>query len=139
MKYYTFYFTLVVALILNGCSIGPKYVPPSTPMPSSWGHNVQHASLVKNEEAWWRNFHDPLLNDLIEQQAVSSLSLKMAQARVNVAKAQHAVAVAQLLPSLGLTASPPTGTGFDINQLIALSGSLDPVFFWETPPNERNG
>ncbi|HIF0138245.1 TPA: efflux transporter outer membrane subunit [Legionella anisa] len=129
MKYFTSYFTLVVTLILNGCSIGPKYVPPNTPMPASWGHNVQRVSLVKNEEAWWRNFHDPVLNDLIEQKAVYSLNLKMAQARVNVARAQHAVAVAQLLPSLGLTASPPTGTGFDINQLIALSGSLDPDFF----------
>src|SRR5689334_6908602 len=70
MKYYTSYFTLVITLILNGCSIGPKYVPPSAPMPSSWGHNVQRASLVKNEEAWWRNFNDPILNDLIEQKAV---------------------------------------------------------------------
>ncbi|WP_162264317.1 efflux transporter outer membrane subunit [Legionella gratiana] len=125
---YFYYFALVV-LFLTGCSIGPKYVPPTAPVPSNWSNKVQHVSLVKNEEAWWRNFHDPILNDLIEQQAVYNLNLKAAQTRVSAARAQYAIAMAQLFPTATLGASPPTGTGFDINQLIALTGNLDPDIF----------
>ncbi|STY28941.1 multidrug efflux MFS outer membrane protein [Legionella wadsworthii] len=124
---YTSILTLI-ALVLNGCAMGPKYVPPTVSVPSTWNHKLtsQH---VKKDEAWWRNFQDPLLNELIEQNAVYNLDLKMAQARVNIARAQYAVAVAQLIPHAGLGASPPTGTGFDINQLIALTGNVDPDIF----------
>ncbi|VEB38840.1 multidrug efflux MFS outer membrane protein [Legionella sainthelensi] len=128
MNYYISYFALLIFL-LTGCSIGPKYVPPTASVPSNWSNGIQHTSLVKNDDAWWRNFHDPILNDLIEQQAVYNLNLKTAQTRVTVARAQYAVTVAQLLPTAALGASPPTGTGFDINQLIALTGNLDPDIF----------
>lgn len=129
MKYYNSYFTLMVFLFLAGCSIGPKYVPPSAVVPSSWSKGIKSKPLVNNEEAWWRNFHDLLLNELIEQQSVYNLNIKTAQAKVSTARAQYAVAVAQLLPSVAFTSSPPTGTGFDINQLIGLGGSLDPDLF----------
>jgi NodT family efflux transporter outer membrane factor (OMF) lipoprotein len=129
MNYFSCFFTLITVLILTACSIGPKYVPPSASVPTGWTNNVPNKPLVDKDDAWWRNFHDPLLNDLIEQQAVYNLNLKTAQARVQTSRAQYAIALAQLFPTVGLAAAPPTGTGVDINQLIALSANLDPDFF----------
>lgn len=135
MNYSTAYF--IVFLFLVGCSLGPRYTPPDAAVPSSWSEGIQSNSSVNNEEAWWRNFHDPILNELIEQQSVYNLNLKTAQAKVYTARAQYAVAKAQLLPTVTLASSPPTGTGFDINQLIGLSGSLDPDLFGRNRQNKQ--
>ena len=90
---------------------------------------MQFKSLVNNQTAWWRNFHDPLLNELIEEHAAHNLNLKTAHARVRTARAQYALARAQLLPTVSISASPPMATGIDINQLIALAANLDPDLF----------
>ncbi|MGL5742973.1 MAG: TolC family protein [Legionella sp.] len=126
----------VLLLMLAGCSVGPKYIPPIASVPASWRERKNNSSGL-NEEAWWRNFHDQLLNGLIEHHAVYNLDLKTAQARINAARADYALAAAQLFPTVSGAALPPSGTGATINQLIALSTALEPDLFGKFRQNKQ--
>ena len=129
MKQYTVYYLLITLLALGGCSVGPHYDPPIASLPSSWTYQDGASPTIADRSTWWRQFHDPLLNELIEQKAVYNLDLKAAQERVLTARAAYKIASAQLFPSLSLNALPPNGTGVDLTQLIALAATIDPDFF----------
>lgn len=116
------------AILLCSCSVGPNYEIPSVSVPHHWSK----PSSLTNERplrGWWRDFHDPLLNDLIEQQALSNLDVQMAQARIKTARSEYSVAFAQLFPKIAAEAMPPDGTGFDLTQVLAFTTTIEPDFF----------
>ncbi|MDR2113623.1 MAG: efflux transporter outer membrane subunit [Candidatus Accumulibacter sp.] len=66
--------------------------------------------------AWWRQFGDERLERLIDAALTDAPDARSAQARLRQARAQRALAVANLYPSLGVSASATrsrsgTGTG----------------------------
>jgi NodT family efflux transporter outer membrane factor (OMF) lipoprotein len=92
---------LVVLLIvtLEGCTVGPKYAKPSTPMTPAYKEEVP-ASYQGAEQwqpanpadqsshgNWWQIFGDPQLNQLEEQVATSNQDLKVYEARFREARA----------------------------------------------------
>lgn len=127
---------IVLLMLLSSCSVGPDYVPPIASVPTSWHEptNNDKAMLI---HGWWRDFHDPILNELIEQCTRANLTIKMAQARVRTARAEYRVAFAQLLPNVNIDALPPDGTGFDLTQVLALSGTIEPDFFGKKRENRH--
>lgn len=122
------FYLIVIFYLLAGCSVGPRYEPPVAAVPSTWSNLNQTTPALANK-GWWRDFHDPLLNALIEQHALFNLDIKMALARIKSARAEYNLAFAQLFPTLNATAYPPNGTGFDLTQVIGFSASLEPDFF----------
>lgn len=125
-------------MTLTGCSFGPKYVPPTVSIPANWSERDGVSKLViSNEEAWWRNFHDPILNNLIEQRSVYNLNLQVAQERTNTAQAEYAIAIGKFFPTINIAGLPPSGTGVTINQLIALTTSIEPDLFGRLKQNKR--
>ena len=139
MKHYISYSILGISMALTGCSFGPKYVPPTASVPPNWSEGGEHdrKPVVSNEEAWWRNFHDPILNSLIEQHSVYNLNLQVAQERIKTAQAEYAVAVGQFFPIVNIAGLPPSGTGVTINQLIALTTSIEPDLFGRLRQNKK--
>jgi len=98
---------LGLGLILNGCMVGPDYQKPAASLPEHWD-SVKKA--VDNadagiEQAWWQNFHDSILNQLITKVSASNLDIKSAGQRITEARAVRASAGAVLLPSGDLMAS----------------------------------
>ena len=92
---------LLVLLIvtLEGCTVGPKYAKPSTPMTPTYKEEVP-ASYQGAEQwqpanpadqsshgNWWEIFGDPQLNKLEEQVATSNQDLKVFEARFREARA----------------------------------------------------
>jgi NodT family efflux transporter outer membrane factor (OMF) lipoprotein len=92
---------LLVLLIvtLEGCTVGPKYAKPSTPMTPAYKEGVP-ASYQGAEQwqpanpadqsshgNWWEIFGDPQLNKLEEQVATSNQDLKVFEARFREARA----------------------------------------------------
>ncbi len=92
---------LLVLLIvtLEGCTVGPKYAKPSTPMTPAYKEEVP-ASYQGAEQwqpanpadqsshgHWWEIFGDPQLNKLEEQVATSNQDLKVFEARFREARA----------------------------------------------------
>ena len=118
--------------VICGCTLNHAYLPPKASIPTSWsmqGKIYTHAKYAQHE-LWWHNFHDPLLSDLLEHNAMNNLDIKIAQARVATANAEYAIAIAQFFPQIGGTALPPNGTGLDtLTQVVALTASIEPDFF----------
>jgi NodT family efflux transporter outer membrane factor (OMF) lipoprotein len=135
VKKHTLYCLSIALLVLTGCSVGPRYEPPTTLIPTQW--NGQNETNINHNAAWWRQFHDPILNKLIEQKAVYNLNLKTAKERVETARAEYKLATAQLFPTLSANAFPPNGTGFDLTQVIALTAAIDPDFFGKIRQNRQ--
>jgi NodT family efflux transporter outer membrane factor (OMF) lipoprotein len=88
---------LVVAL--EGCTVGPKYVRPSTPMTAAYKEappasfkeagpwRPANPADQKSRGNWWEAFGDPQLNQLEEQVATSNQDLKVFEARFREARA----------------------------------------------------
>lgn len=122
------YFFIVIGLFLSSCSVGPRYEPPTALTPSAWNVSDNSKKPV-HLKGWWRAFHDPILNKLIEHSALYNLSLQMANARISTARTEYSIAFAQLFPRLNADALPPTGTGKNLTQVTAISALIEPDLF----------
>jgi HAE1 family hydrophobic/amphiphilic exporter-1 len=54
----------LLALLASGCMVGPDYVRPPVDTPAAWRLSEQDARDLANT-AWWEQFGDPVLNDLV--------------------------------------------------------------------------
>jgi NodT family efflux transporter outer membrane factor (OMF) lipoprotein len=131
------YFTgFVVTCLLTACSVGPNYTPPMMAVPADWSTHHKKTRTA-DQQYWWRDFHDPLLNELIEQESVHNLDLKTAQARVDMARADYNIAFAQFFPKASVNLLPPDGTGTGLAQLLALSATIEPDLFGKLRQNRN--
>jgi NodT family efflux transporter outer membrane factor (OMF) lipoprotein len=97
--------------VLGGCMVGPNYHRASAPVatqyteqpPEGWAPAAPSDAAPKG--AWWTDFHDPLLDQLEPQVAVSNQTVRQDYANYLQAVAEVKVARAQLFPTLGLTGS----------------------------------
>ncbi|MDP3853915.1 efflux transporter outer membrane subunit [Phenylobacterium sp.] len=89
---------LVLALSLAACAVGPKYETPATP-PAVF-HNADPTAFAaaNPEAAWWRQFEDPILDELIAKALSANLDLRIAVARVAEARALFTDARLEQLP-----------------------------------------
>ncbi|MGA2052204.1 MAG: efflux transporter outer membrane subunit [Opitutales bacterium] len=97
-----------VALLLNGCNVGPDYHPPTTQnVPKQWSEPLAGGETAQPDPAaaWWKNFHDPELDSLINRAIAANLDLQMAEDRVRQARAQYGIANSDFLPTLDGSAS----------------------------------
>jgi NodT family efflux transporter outer membrane factor (OMF) lipoprotein len=87
-QFYVFVVLLAMPLLLStltGCSIGPKYVKPTTPMPSAYKESKDWKPAQPQETiahgAWWKIFNDPQLNALEDQVNISNQNIALAEAK----------------------------------------------------------
>jgi outer membrane protein, multidrug efflux system len=103
------FWALVLGLALSGggCTVGPNYRQPDSPLASTWqeaqqtGIGTRPADLTR----WWGAFNDPLLNSLIERAVGTNLDLRQAQARIREARAARAVTAAGEWPTVDVSGS----------------------------------
>ena len=125
--------TLLSAL-LAGCTVGPNYARPDTPVPPSYAEPHAAAGLSDGDLAsWWTAFGDPELDKLVNRAIARNLDVETAAARISEARAQERVAGTAALPEVSANSSvtherisehaipvPPgpggggTGTGFGL-------------------------
>lgn len=90
----------LTSLLLSGCMLGPKKDLPETSFSSSF---VEETSALTTEEEmqqrWWEQFHDPILNQLIETTLSKNYDLKLAREKVHEMRAQYRMEGADLWPS----------------------------------------
>ena len=82
----------LLAILLTGCTVGPRYAKPSTPtapeykeVPPNWKTAQPNDQIARGK--WWEIFGDSQLNALEEQINVSNQNLKAAQAQYAQARA----------------------------------------------------
>lgn len=90
------------ALSLAACAVGPNYKTPDT-APALF-HNADPAAFfaANPEAAWWRQFEDPVLDQLVARALSSNLDLRVAVARVAEARALFTDQRLDQLPRVGV-------------------------------------
>lgn len=93
-------------LFLTGCMVGPDYRPPETSMPTEFEEGKEtffctDADLCR----WWKQFEDPLLDQLIEEAAVQNFDYRIALEQIVEARAQYHIQGSYLWPEIDLNAS----------------------------------
>jgi NodT family efflux transporter outer membrane factor (OMF) lipoprotein len=93
---------VVAALLvtLAGCAVGPDFAPPPAPTASNW-LEWRNKSLKTGPEEyrdWWRVFHDPILDRLIEIAYSQNLTLLSAGTKVLQARATLGIAIGEFWP-----------------------------------------
>ena len=83
---------------------GPNYGKPVVATPASWRFEDKDARHIGNL-AWWEQFHDPVLNELIQDALKQNKDIKIAIARVEEYMGRYATAGAALLPQVNAGAS----------------------------------
>jgi multidrug efflux system outer membrane protein len=98
---------IIVPIILfafSGCAIGPDYRRPEIETPPSWRVEEKEAKDVANT-AWWEQFQDPVLNDLIDTALRENYDLRVATARVEEFYGLYGATRADLFPQIGYDGS----------------------------------
>jgi multidrug efflux system outer membrane protein len=143
MNHRAYWSTIVLlASLLMGCSVGPRYERPVVVMPAAFrgserpdGTPVSAASVA--DQHWWELFADPTLRALIRTALEQSYDLRIAGARVLEAEAQLGVTGAARLPTLNaqlsgqateaLSGGSAVSTGRSLSTGVSASWELD---FW---------
>ncbi len=89
----------VLVLGLSGCLLGPDYQRPAIDTPQAFRFPESHASDLANTD-WWKQFDDPVLNDLIATALAENKDVKIAAARVDQFLGQFWSTRSQLLPQV---------------------------------------
>jgi outer membrane protein, multidrug efflux system len=125
---------LVFALALSGCAVGPDYRRPDVEVPPAWRLGTTEAAEISNV-AWWDQFQDPVLSDLVRTSLASNKDLQIATANVDQAFAQYGIVRSAQFPQVTAGAnaarervSPnaPIGRGGTFNDFgLNLSASFE--------------
>ncbi len=106
---------LATALLLAGCAVGPDHRRPDAPVPAQFreaeGWKLAEPADTQATQAWWKHFHDPQLDQLVEQVDLSNQSIRIAEARFRQATALLDAAQALALPSLNATSGVTRSQG----------------------------
>ncbi|HME44275.1 MAG TPA: efflux transporter outer membrane subunit [Syntrophorhabdales bacterium] len=94
---------LFLISLLLGCAIGPDYRRPQVNSPASWRIEEREAKDLVNT-AWWDQFNDPVLTDLIQTALRENKDVKVAAARVEEFMGRYGFTRAAQFPQM-------TGTG----------------------------
>lgn len=103
----------LLALALAACAVGPDYKTPDTEPARLDNSNLQATALDRNrfESLWWKQFDDPVLNQLVQASLQGNRDLRVAFARFKSARAIRDDAANDQLPVVTSRASSEIGKG----------------------------
>lgn len=132
-------------LLLGACAVGPDYARPGVDTPPAFkeqaGWKIAEPSDAAIPAKWWEIYHDPALNALEEQVAISNQTLVQAEAQYRQARALVQSAQASFFPTVtgnvsnsraggSPSSSRSTGAGSatspSTNDLLAVNASWEP-------------
>jgi outer membrane protein, multidrug efflux system len=98
---------LLLAMSLSACMVGPDYQRPVVNVPSAWRLGATEANEISNV-AWWEQFQDPVLSNLMRTALENNKDLEIAAANVDQAAAQYGIVRSAQFPQVsgGLSATP---------------------------------
>ena len=126
--------SVVLALFVSACTLGPNYKRPDIEVPAAWRLGYTEAEEISNV-AWWDQFQDSALSQLVRTALANNKDLKIATAHIDEAIAQYGITRSALFPQVTAGAdavrqrTPVAGTGpatfnaFDVN--LSASFELD--------------
>lgn len=104
--------------VLNGCAVGPDATRPSLQKDDGFGAapdaltaaGVKTPDMSAEDEAWWRAFGDPRIDQLVQAGLAANPTIEAARKSYTSAKALAAAEEGAFWPSIGLSLSPSRQT-----------------------------
>ena len=93
-------FAAVAAALSAGCTEGPDYVRPPVDAPAAFRFEPKTVAETANT-AWWKQFGDPVLDQLIDTALANNLNVKVAAANVEQAAGVFTQTRSGLFPQVG--------------------------------------
>jgi len=132
----------LLVLIMGACSVGPDYTRPVIDTPSTWRIEETEGKDLANT-AWWEQFGDPVLNELITTALRENKDLMIASARVQEYSGRLAKTRSELFPQIGydaeasrdrmsesLATSPPSGVNNEQTSISAVLNANWEIDLW---------
>jgi multidrug efflux system outer membrane protein len=127
--------------MLSGCAVGPDYRRPAVDVPAGWRYEATEAKELANT-AWWGQFEDPVLNELVAIALEENKDLLIATARIEEFMGRYVTTRGNLFPQVsggataarqrvsqdGVSSIPSTRATFDTYDVF-LNGSWEIDFF----------
>lgn len=91
---------VTAAILLSSCMVGPNYSTPRASVEKQWVESsaVSGKPQSASDALWWKQFHDPVLNRLIEIAYRNSPTLQMAAVSILKARAELNGSIGNLFP-----------------------------------------
>ncbi|WP_415914241.1 efflux transporter outer membrane subunit [Paraburkholderia sp. J67] len=124
---------LSVAL-LAACAVGPDYHRPTVATPSTWRYASANGEAIDPSLDWWKQFNDPVLDDLIAKALAQNKDLGIAAARVEEYYGRYVVARSGLFPQVSANFGASRSRGVPAPGYPPLVGNqvqLQGVASWE--------
>jgi multidrug efflux system outer membrane protein len=91
---------LIAAAALAGCTLGPDYKRPQVAAPAAFQYEPKDAAATA-DTLWWKQFQDPVLEQLIDEALQYNTNVQIAAANVEQAAAVLTQTRSQLFPAVG--------------------------------------
>ena len=88
------------AAMVSGCTLGPDYKRPQVTAPAAFQYEPKEAAATA-DTLWWKQFEDPVLDQLIDEALRHNSNVQIAAANVEQAAAVLTQTRSQLFPALG--------------------------------------
>ena len=125
----------VAALTLAACAVGPDYAEPELDPVEFVSAGDTPVAEQPFEAAWWSQFGDPVLDDLVARALAGDLDLRIAAARLDEARAILGGAAHRRWPDVSVeaarTESHAQQAGFGDERIELDSTSAGFATFWE--------
>lgn len=92
----------LIAAAFLGCAVGPDYRRPAVNTPEAWRIEEKEAANLA-DTAWWHEFGDPVLDELIVSSLKQNYDVKIAAARVEEYVGRYITGRSPLFPQLYAT------------------------------------
>ncbi|MCU0964783.1 MAG: efflux transporter outer membrane subunit [Burkholderiaceae bacterium] len=92
--------TTCAMLALAGCTLGPDYQRPEITAPAAFQYEPKDAAATA-DTLWWKQFQDPVLEQLIDEALQHNTNIQIAAANVEQAAAFLTQTRSQLFPTVG--------------------------------------
>jgi multidrug efflux system outer membrane protein len=119
---------LALSSLLSSCAVGPDYVRPDPPLPSSWQTDAPGFEVVPGAHVgrWWDAFGDPELTSLVERATIANKDLMLATARVAEARSLYKATRSAEFPSIDSDA----GVDYERSSVNALFPGGEDATVW---------
>lgn len=101
--------TLLIAVMLTGCTLGPNYSRPEMDVPVAYKTDTPWQEAAPRDTAnkgrWWDVYEEPALNELEEHAMAANQELQVALARLMQVRAGERISRADQTPEIDLNGS----------------------------------
>ncbi|MCC2681277.1 MAG: efflux system, outer rane lipoprotein NodT [Nitrosospira multiformis] len=122
-------FLLPLVLVLQSCMFGPNYRWPEVEAMEKYRFDFgEKVTRDIADTAWWEQFGDPILNELIRIALVENKDIRIAAARIEEFQGRYGATRSELFPQIGGDAAAERRRSTAFIWPRGLGGDIDPYY-----------